>query len=122
MECMLPPIPLETQGQFPVQTSNPYIYDAIVQSVLIWVQHYYQSPCLPSYLAGLIQYKPIPFGYRCLVNMQIVSTSEAAIVATMYVTDEQGEVYVIVNRLQGTVSSSLKRLFAPSAAKLDAGG
>jgi len=122
MECMLPPIPLERQGQFPVQTSNPFIYDAIVQSVLIWVQHYYQSPCLPSYLAGLIQYKPIPFGYRCLVNMQIVSTSEAAIVATMYVTDEQGEVYVIVNRLQGTVSSSLKRLFAPSAAKLDAGG
>lgn len=122
LECMLPPIPFDQQGQFPLQTSNPFVYDAIVQSLLIWAQHYYQSPCLPSHLVRLDQFKAIPFGQPCLVDMQIVSTSETAVVADIWVTDEQGEVYVKFNSLQGTISSSLKRLFAPPAAKITAGG
>ncbi len=49
LECNLPLIPPEQQGQFPLQTSNPFIYDAIVQSLLIWSQRFYQSPvCRPT--------------------------------------------------------------------------
>ena len=48
LECNLPELTPDQQGQFPLQTSNPFIYDAIVQSLLIWTQQYYQAPCLPS--------------------------------------------------------------------------
>ena len=53
LECNLPEIAPDQQGQFPLQTSNPFIYDAIVQSLLIWTQMYYKAPCLPSHLVGL---------------------------------------------------------------------
>jgi hypothetical protein len=121
MECMLPSIPPSQQGQFPLQTSNPFVYDAIVQSLLIWTQRYYQSPCLPSHLVQLEQYKAIPFGQMCLVDMQIVSISDTAVVADIWVTDEQGQVYVKFTRLQGTISRSLNRLIGAGAGALPAG-
>jgi NAD(P)-dependent dehydrogenase (short-subunit alcohol dehydrogenase family) len=109
MECMLPPISPEQQGQFPLQTSNPFVYDAIVQSLLIWSQHYYQLPCLPSHLIQMDQYKAIPFGQQCMVDMKIISHNETAIVADIWVTNAQGEVYVKFHGLQGTVSPILKK-------------
>jgi NAD(P)-dependent dehydrogenase (short-subunit alcohol dehydrogenase family) len=110
LECELPAISAEQQGQFPLQTTNPFVYDAIVQSLLIWTQEYYQAPCLPSYLERLDHYKAIPFDETCLVDMQIVSQSETAVVADIWVTDREGRVYVKFNRLQGTISSLLNRL------------
>ena len=42
---MLPPIPDQIQGQFPAGPANPYINDAIVQSLLLWSQINYEAPC-----------------------------------------------------------------------------
>ncbi len=109
MECMLPPISTNQQGQFIFQTANPFIYDTIVQSLLIWTQHNYQSPCLPSHLVRLYQYKAIPFNKKFLVDMQIVSHNKTAVIADIWVTNEKGEVYVKFESLQGTISPSLKR-------------
>jgi NAD(P)-dependent dehydrogenase (short-subunit alcohol dehydrogenase family) len=109
LECMLPAISENQQGQFPMQTSNPFVYDAIVQSLLIWTQRYYHAPCLPSHLVRLDQYKAIPFNEVCLVDMQIVSTSDTSVVADIWVTNAKGEMYVKFNRLQGTISPSLNR-------------
>jgi NAD(P)-dependent dehydrogenase (short-subunit alcohol dehydrogenase family) len=115
LECNLPAIPPEQQGQFPLQTSNPFIYDAIVQSLLIWSQRFYQSPCLPSHLMRLDQFKAIPFDQTCLVDMQIVSHSATNVVADIYVTDPSGNVYVIFHKLQGTISPLLKRFIGTKA-------
>jgi NAD(P)-dependent dehydrogenase (short-subunit alcohol dehydrogenase family) len=109
LECNLPAITPEQQGQFPLQTSNPFIYDAIVQSLLIWTQQYYQAPCLPSNLVLLEQYKAIPFNQTCLVDMQIVSHSDTTVVADIFVVDSKGNVYVKFTQLQGTISPLLKR-------------
>ena len=109
LECNLPAISPEQQGQFPLQTSNPFIYDAIVQSLLIWTQQYYQSPCLPSQLVRLEQYKAIPFEQTCLVDLQIVSHSDTSVVADIQVIDSKGNVYVKFSQLQGTISPLLKR-------------
>lgn len=109
LECNLPAISSEQQGQFPLQTSNPFIYDAIVQSLLIWTQQYYQAPCLPSHLVHLEQYKAIPFNQTCLVDMQIVSHSETTVVADIWVVDSKGNTYVKFSQLQGTISPLLKR-------------
>lgn len=109
MQCVLPQISDRIQGQFPVYTSNPFIYDAIVQCLLIWAQYFYQAPCLPSSLRRLEQYKPIPFGVPCTVSMDVESQSESAVVGNITVTDAAGEIYVRLDGLQGTISPYLNR-------------
>ena len=47
MRCILPKISPRTQGQFPVQTFNPYIADIQFQSLVIWAWHFYQAASLP---------------------------------------------------------------------------
>ena len=110
MECLLPKVSEADQGQFPFQTLNPFVNDAIVQSLLIWTQRHLQSPCLPSYLEKLEHYKPIPFDRPCLVDLRIVSQNDFAAVADIWVTDPQGDLLLKFNGLQGTISASLKRL------------
>ena len=117
LECNLPDISPEQQGQFPLQTINPFIYDAIVQSLLIWTQVYYQSPCLPSQLAHLEQYKAIPFNQTCLVDLQIVSHTDTSVVADIYVIDSKGNVYVKFTQLHGTISPLLKRFIGVKPGK-----
>ena len=109
LECLLQPIPPDRQGQFPLQTYNPFVYDAIVQSLLIWAQRYYEAPCLPSHLVRLEQFRAIPFGVLSLVDMKIVSHNQTSVVADIIVTDAQGEILAKFTGLQGTISPSLKR-------------
>ncbi len=109
MQCILPEIDEHQQGQFPVQTANPFIYDAIVQCLLIWAQYSYQAPCLPSRLENLVQYRSIPFGEPCLVTMEVQSQSETSVVGDITVQDPSGQVYVEIKGLEGTISTLLKR-------------
>ena len=109
LECLLQPIPPDRQGQFPLQTYNPFVYDAIVQSLLIWAQRNYQAPCLPSHLVKLEQFKAIPFGALCLVDMKITSHNQTSVIADIIVTDTQGMVLAKFTGLQGTISPALKR-------------
>jgi NADP-dependent 3-hydroxy acid dehydrogenase YdfG len=121
LECNLPVIPPEKQGQFPLQTSNPFIYDAIVQSLLIWTQRYYQAPCLPSSLVRLEQFKAIPFNQTCLVEMKIISHTATSVVADLQVADAKGNVYVIFTGLQGTISPLLKRFIGSKSDPIESG-
>ena len=102
-------------GQFPVQTSNPYIYDAIVQCLLIWAQTYYQSPCLPASLIKLEQFKAIPFETTCLVSMEIKSHRETSVVADITVSDASGDVFVIITGLEGIISPHLKHVIGATS-------
>jgi NAD(P)-dependent dehydrogenase (short-subunit alcohol dehydrogenase family) len=111
MRCILPRVEESRQGQFPVQTGNPFIYDAIVQCLLIWAQYFYEAPCLPSRMEKLEQYKAIPFETPCLVSMLVTSQTETSVVADITVFDEQGQAYVNITGLEGTISKQLKRLF-----------
>ncbi len=111
MQLCLPRVDETFQGQFPVQNkNNPYIYDAIVQILLIWTQTYYKAPCLPSSLVKMEQYRNIPFEQPCLVTMEIQSSSETAVVGNITAQDPQGQVYVRFTELEGTISPLLKRL------------
>lgn len=110
MQLKLPCVEDRIQGQFPVQNrSNPYIYDAIVQILLIWTQVYHKAPCLPSSLETLEQFRNIPFDQPCLVTMQIRSNSETSVVGDILAQSETGEVYVRFKELQGTISPMLNR-------------
>jgi NAD(P)-dependent dehydrogenase (short-subunit alcohol dehydrogenase family) len=109
-KCNLPKLDEKVQGQFTVQTGNPFIYDAIVQSLLIWAQQYYQAPCLPSYMERLEQYKAIPFGEPIYVTLDVTSQSETAVVGDLTVQDPTGLTYVRIKGLQGTISPRLNNL------------
>jgi NAD(P)-dependent dehydrogenase (short-subunit alcohol dehydrogenase family) len=110
MRVELPQLTEKIQGQFPVQTGNPFIYDAIVQGLLIWAQRFYQAPCLPSYMEKLEHYKAIPFGQPIHVSLAIRSQSETAVVGDLTVQDPQGETYMRILGLQGTISPRLNSL------------
>jgi len=109
MRLMLPKVDEKKQGQFPVQTSNPYINDAIIQSVLVWSQHIHKAPCLPAGLQKLEQYKPIPFGETCYATMEIRSQSEYSVLASVRVQDREGRTYLRIDGMQGTISPQLNR-------------
>ncbi len=115
-KCSLPKLDEKIQGQFTVQTGNPFIYDAIVQSLLIWAQRYYQAPCLPSYMERLEQYKAIPFGESIYVTLDVQSQSETAVVGDLTVQDSTGQTYVWIKGLQGTISPRLNNLIGSRAA------
>ncbi len=109
MEVVLPNLEDRIQGQFPSYTANPFIYDAIVQCVLIWAQYFYQAPCLPSSLRRLEQFTPIPFGVPCRVTMEVESQSSTSVVGNILVQDEQGRAYMRLDGLEGTISQNLNR-------------
>lgn len=110
MQVVLPHLEDRIQGQFPAYTANPFIYDAIVQCLLIWAQYFYQSPCLPSSLRKLEQFRPIPFGQPCTVTMQVESRSPTAVVGNILVQDAEGSTYIRLDGLEGTISPQLNRL------------
>jgi hypothetical protein len=109
MQVSLPKVKENVQGQFPVQNGNPYIYDAIVQSLLIWSQEFYHAPCLPSRLEQFIQYHPIPFGQTVHVSMKVAAQSETSVIGDITVQDAEGRVYVRIMGLEGTISRQLSR-------------
>jgi len=115
MRVRLPHIEDRIQGQFPSYTANPFIYDAIVQCLLIWAQYFYDAPCLPSSLRRLDQFKPIPFGVPCTVTMEVESQSSTAVVGNIIVQDERGEVYMRLDGLEGTISPFLNRFIGKKA-------
>jgi NAD(P)-dependent dehydrogenase (short-subunit alcohol dehydrogenase family) len=109
MQVVLPHMEDSIQGQFPAYTANPFIYDAIVQCVLIWAQYFYQAPCLPSSLRKLEQFMPIPFGVPSTVTMEVESQSPTSVVGNILVQDDQGSIYMRLEGLQGTISPYLNR-------------
>ncbi len=125
MRCTLPHVADRIQGQFPAYTSNPFIYDAIVQCLLIWAQYFYDAPCLPSSLRKLQQYRSISFDTAFTVTMQVESQTDTSVVGNIDVTDAAGRTYVHIEGLEGTISPYLKRLIgerAPGAARWVAEG
>jgi NAD(P)-dependent dehydrogenase (short-subunit alcohol dehydrogenase family) len=109
MDVNLPALDDRVQGQFPACSANPFLYDAVVQSVLIWSQTYYQAPGLPSSLRRLEQYRPIFFGKPYRVTMVVESHTSASVVVTIDVQDDQGYLCMRLVGLEGTISPYLNR-------------
>ncbi len=112
MECALDEVAERTQGQFPVHTTNPFIYDTIVQCLLIWSQYKVQAPCLPSSLKKLEQFHEVPFGKRFYVSLEVVKATDSSVVGNILVQDEKGELYLRFTELEGTISRHLKQLLS----------
>lgn len=122
MENFLPALDACTQGQFPARSLNPYLNDAVVQALLIWSMHFYQSPCLPASLERLEQYRPLPFGETCHVHLRIRSHGETSVVGDLLVQDPAGKPYLRFIGLEGTISRHLARFIGKTQPEYQAAG
>lgn len=114
LECCLPPVSEISQGQFPVQTFNPFGVDVQLQCLLIWARHFYQAASLPLKIQEVLQYRPLPFGKSYFASMEVQTSSETGLVANVVAHDEKGQVYMRVNGAEVTISKRLNRLFVPA--------
>jgi len=111
-ECRLPPIPRRAQGQFPVQTFNPYLADVQLQSLLIWANHTYGYGGLPLKIQGSAYYRNPDFGETTYASLAVRSHAEHRLVADVTIHDAEGWVYGRVTGAEITMSARLNPLFA----------
>jgi NAD(P)-dependent dehydrogenase (short-subunit alcohol dehydrogenase family) len=114
MQCRSPVISDEQQGQFPIQTFNPYLTDIQFQCMLIWVRHYRKAGGMPLGAKQIRHYRLIPPGELFYVSMDVQTDTESQLIARVTAHDEQGRVYVEVAGTEVTISERLNTLFAQS--------
>ena len=111
MRCLPPEVPIETQGQFPVQTFNPYLTDVQLQSLLIWAKHFKQVGGLPLRIRRGEQFRIAHFGEMTYATLEVTSSTERSLVADVIVHDAEGRVYSHVTGAEITLSARLNALF-----------
>lgn len=110
-QCILDRITPREQGQFPVQSFNPYTADPLFQCMLIWVRYFYDLASLPSYVQKLEQFRAIPFDQDFYVSIEVHSGSERNMVASATAHDDRGQIYIHISQMQVTASTRLNSLF-----------
>ncbi len=109
IECCLPEPTAQQQGQFPVQTFNPYIADVQIHSLWIWTQHFHQVGCLPSEIKNFEQFAKVPFGETFYVTCEVKSKTESSVITDVITYNRQGQIY---NRMIGAKGTILPRQIA----------
>jgi NAD(P)-dependent dehydrogenase (short-subunit alcohol dehydrogenase family) len=111
MLCVPPIVSLADQGQFQVQTFNPFVTDVQLQSLLIWAKHSYGYGGLPLRIDSGIQYRPIPAGEPTYATLEVKTATQRRLVADVIVHDSEGMVYSKVTGAEITLSERLNTLF-----------
>lgn len=109
--CLSPEISPEEQGQFFIQSFNPYTADLFFQCLLVWVHQTYSSGSLPLKLAGLKQFFTLPFKQEFFIKISIEKQSDTKVVANGIAYDNQGKIYLEATGMQVTASARLNQLF-----------
>jgi acyl transferase domain-containing protein len=81
------------QGQFPIQTINPYVIDLQFHSVWIWLCHFHKEVCLPALLEKFEHFADIPCGETFYVSAEIKSKTETSLITDITSHDLHGKVY-----------------------------
>ncbi|BAY76692.1 beta-ketoacyl synthase [Nostoc linckia NIES-25] len=103
IECYLPEPKEKQQGQFPVQTFNPYITDVQIHAFWIWSQYFHQVACLPSEITIFEQFLPVPFGETFYVSCHIKSKTESSLLVDVIAHNQQGKIYTRMLGAKGTI-------------------
>ena len=116
LECEMPDVSEAMQGQFAIQSFNPFLADVQFQSMVIWARRFYNAGSLPLRAqAGTYYGSPEP-GAPFYVSLEVRSHSESGLVADIIAHDSDGKIYTQVEGAEVTISAQLNRLFTPSRA------
>jgi acyl transferase domain-containing protein len=110
-QCSVKQIPDKKQGQFFIQSFNPYTADLLFQCLLVWVRYFYQLGSLPVKVEKIEHFQLLPFDREFLVNLDIQSSNETKVIANATACDRYGQVYLKIHQMQVTPSASLNQLF-----------
>ena len=111
MQCRLPVIGEDKQGQFPVRGFNPYAADALFQAMLVWVRRHRDAGSLPSKVATLEHGCSIPVDRAFYVSLEVRDNGRTSLVADVTAHDEAGTVYCRMLGAEVTVSKKLNDQF-----------
>ncbi|WP_414586150.1 SDR family NAD(P)-dependent oxidoreductase [Scytonema sp. PCC 10023] len=92
-ECIWYEITDKQQGQFPVQSFNPYLIDLSTHSLWIWMQNFHQEICLPAGTQQYEQYTEIPANTSFYVSCELKAKTGSSVTADFILHDNQGRVY-----------------------------
>jgi hypothetical protein len=109
--CVLPEMSHEMQGQFPVQSFNPFLADVQLQSFLVWAKLTYGYGGLPLRIERGEKYLPVAFGETTYASLTIRSRAAHSLVADVTVHNEQGRLYSQTIGAEITLSPRLNDLF-----------
>lgn len=111
MQCRSQQIDVQVQGQFPIQTFNPFTSDISFQAMVIWARKIYGSASLPLSAGGGEQYRILPPNTVFYVTLEVVEHHSAGLVANIITHDEAGLMYSQVFGAEVTISAELNKLF-----------
>ncbi|MCB0035140.1 MAG: SDR family NAD(P)-dependent oxidoreductase, partial [Anaerolineales bacterium] len=113
MRCQLAALSAAEQGQYQVQSFNPFIADGQFQSMVIWARRFHDAGSLPLHTDRGEQFRPIPFDTTTYVSMEVKESSDSELVADILTHDENGRLYARVLGAKVTISKQLNHLFVP---------
>lgn len=111
VECCLPKLEANNLGQFSGGTFNAIAADIQLQSMLIWVRHFYNAGSLPLRCQYSEHFRDIPEETIFYVSLEVQSHSNTKLVAKVISHDLEGNVYSQVFGAEVTISQQLNRLF-----------
>jgi hypothetical protein len=111
MQCRSRRIDERVQGQFPIQTFNPFTADVAFQAMVIWARQIYDAASLPLSAGGGEQYRILPPDTVFFVTMEVVKHDSTGLVANIITHDEAGVMYSQVFGAEVTISKELNKLF-----------
>ncbi len=117
LRCCLPEAPPEVQGQFPVQSFNPYLTDVQLQSLLIWAKKMRGVVGLPLRIQKGEQFRQVQFGEVAYATLTVQSVTDHSLVADVIVHDEEGDLCSRVTGAEITLSARLLGLFEQNELK-----
>jgi hypothetical protein len=115
LKCCSPRLTEWEQGQCLVQAFNHFAADVQFQGMLIWARHAYDAASLPSTIAVVEQFKPLPFEESYYVSLEVQSSSPKRVAADVVVHDLQGAVYMRFLGAEVTLNRGLNPLFVRGA-------
>jgi acyl transferase domain-containing protein len=111
MECFLPALNENQQGQFTTQSFNSYMADIQFQSMLIWVRYFHHAASLPLQCFKGEQFQVMEFDKKYYVYMDVESSNNTKLIANTTTYDIDGKVYLRIIKAEVTISKQLNHLF-----------
>lgn len=109
--CNLRVVEQKQQGQFSVNSFNPYLADVQLHNVLLWTYHQLGEGCLPMGFEKIEQFQPLNFEQDFYVSTEIISSNINSVTANVFVHNEDGEIYIQWTNISYYIVKKLQALF-----------
>lgn len=93
----------QQQGQFPISTIDPYTTDIQLHPVLVWLQHYHQTNCLPAAVERYEIFESPPYEEPFYISVDVIDRTATRLSVNITAHSEAGEVYTQIVKAASTV-------------------